>query len=407
MESKLSVRDLALKGKRALIRVDFNVPLEKGKVADDSRIVATLPTIQYVLAQGGSVVLMSHLGRPEGKRQEALSLKPCGERLGELLNRPVKVASECIGSDVERDARNLQPGDILLLENLRFYKAEEKPNQDPSFAKQLAALGDVYINDAFGAAHRAHSSVVTITQYFPHKAAAGLLLEKEITFIGRALAHPKHPFYAIIGGVKISTKLGILRSLIEKVDGLFIGGAMAFTFMKAQGLAIGNSICDTDHVGTAKEILDLCNKRGIPIWLPEDIVITKELSEGAQPEGIIDAKNGIPDGYMGVDIGPKTVQKFREVLQYAATILWNGPMGAFEIKAFANGTFEIAKILAGLKATTVVGGGDSIAALKACNLDSKMTHVSTGGGASLELIEFGTLPGIEALSDKSPVIARQ
>lgn len=403
MKGKLSIRDLALRGKRALIRVDFNVPLEQGKITDDTRIVASLPTINYVLDQGGAVVLMSHLGRPEGKRQEEFSLKPCADRLSKLLNRPVKMASDCVGADVERDASDLRPGEILLLENLRFHKAEEKPELDPTFAKRLATLGDLYINDAFGAAHRAHSSIVPITAYFPHKAAAGLLMEREMTFIGKALVHPKHPFYAIVGGVKISTKLGILKTLLEKVDGLFIGGAMAFTFLKVQGISIGDSICDQEYLAAAKEILTLCNKRGIPIWLPDDIVITKKLTDDAKPEQTILTKDGIPEGCMGVDIGPLTIKRFHDVLKHAATVLWNGPLGAFEKRPFAKGTFAIAKILSELKCTTLVGGGDSIAALKACELESKMTHVSTGGGASLELIEFGTLPGMEALSDQSPV----
>ncbi len=398
MKSKLSVRDLPLKGKRALIRVDFNVPLAQGQIADDSRIAACLPTIQYVLDQGGSVVLMSHLGRPEGKRQEAMSLKPCAKKLSELLKISVKTASDCIGNEVERQVRHLQPGQILLLENLRFHKAEEHPAADPSFAKQLAAFGDVYVNDAFGAAHRAHSSVVSITHYFPQKAALGLLMEREIFFLGQSFGRPVPPFYAVIGGAKISTKVGVVKALLNKVDGLFIGGAMAFPFMKARGLAIGSSICDQEQLTTAKEILALCEKRGTPLWLPEDIVITKELKDGAQSEGTILALDGIPDGYMGVDIGPKTVETFKSVLEHAGTVLWNGPMGVFERKPFAEGTFAIARILADLKAITLVGGGDSVAALRACQLDGKMTHVSTGGGASLEFIQFGTLPGIEALS---------
>lgn len=400
MSQKLSMTDLPLRGNKVLMRVDFNVPLDENqKITDDTRIVASLPSIKHALSQGASIILMSHLGRPKGERKAEFSLKPCAERLSQLLGQPVLFADDCVGSEVEDKVAYLQPGQVLLLENLRFHKAEEKPESDPSFAKQLAGLGDVYIDDAFGTAHRAHSSTATITQYFPGRAAAGLLLQKEIEFIGEKLLKPKRPSVAIIGGAKISSKLGVIKSLLKKVDQLLIGGGMAFTFFKALGYSIGDSIHEEDMLHEARSILDSIKNHKDKLLLPVDILIANAMSEVAETR-IIDPVNGIPAGYQGVDIGPETVKLFTQALQKASTVLWNGPVGVFEIPNFAKGTRAIAEAVSKLNATTIVGGGDSIAALQQMKLADKITHLSTGGGATLEYIEFGTLPGIEALSPK-------
>jgi phosphoglycerate kinase len=397
--NKLSIKDLPLSGKKVLVRVDFNVPLkDDGSIADDTRIKASLPTIQYILDNNGSIILMSHLGKPK-KKDPKLSLSVCAKRLSELVKQPVIMAPDCVGEEVERLAHNLKPKQILLLENLRFHAAEEHPEKDPNFAKSLAKLSDFYVNDAFGTAHRAHSSTATITKYFPHKAAAGFLLEKEIQYLHQSLLSPKRPFFAIVGGAKISTKLGVLFQLAHHVDALFIGGAMAYTFFKEQNIPIGNSLFEKDQIPEVKKILDFCKKKSIPLYLPVDLVITQKL-EDTSPFEIISVQDGIPDGWEGVDIGPKTVELWKQILKTGKTIFWNGPLGVFEIKKFAKGTESIALSLSDLKATTIVGGGDSLAAIHALNLDHKFTHLSTGGGASLEYIELGTLPGIEALSEK-------
>lgn len=398
---KLSIKDLPIKDKKILIRVDFNVPLDKqGKITDDTRIIATLPTIRKVLDQGGSVVLMSHLGRPKDQRVPELSLKPCAERLSQLLGQKVIMAPDCIGPEVEKIVHALKPGQILMLDNLRFHKGEEHPEKDELFVKELAKFGDAYVNDAFGAAHRAHASTANIAKFFPGKAAAGLLLEKEIDFLGDTLKSPKHPFCAIVGGAKISTKCGVIQTLMKKADMVLIGGGMAYTFLKAQGIPIGNSIHEDEFLDQARHLLASSGKGGLGrLILPKDIVITEEVKEGATFK-IIDSSKGIPAGYEGVDIGPETIQNFASELRKASTILWNGPLGVFEIPQFAKGTNAIAHVLADLKAVTIVGGGDSVAAIQAAGLSDKVTHLSTGGGASLEYIEFGTLPGIEALSDK-------
>lgn len=406
MIKKLSIKDLVVNGKKVLMRVDFNVPLDKdGKITDDTRIVASLPSINYVLDRGGSVILMSHLGRPKGKVVPQMSLAACAHRLSDLLGGArVIMAPDCIGPNVETLAKNLQPGEVMLLENLRFYPAEEKPELDPSFAKNLAKLGDFYVNDAFGTAHRAHSSTEAITQYFPGKSAAGLLMEKEIHFLGEMLAHPKKPFHALIGGAKISSKIGVIRSLISKVDALYIAGGMAYTFFKAQGINIGDSIHEDEFLQTAKDIIAECKSHGVALHLPQDIVIANQVSEDAEARSIAVTPQGIPEGFQGVDIGTKTIHAFTSELKQAKTIFWNGPVGVFEIPAFAKGTFAIAKAIAEIKATTVVGGGDSVAAIQKLGLGEKMSHLSTGGGASLEYLELGTLPGIEALSDKDKKI---
>lgn len=397
---KLSLTDLDLKGKKVLMRVDFNVPFTKeGAIADDTRIQAALPSIRYVLDNGGSVILMSHLGRPKGKKNPAFSLKPCQERLQQLLSRPVQFVDDCIGPTVEKAAQALKPGDLLLLENLRFYPAEEKPAEDPAFAQKLASLGDLYVNDAFGTAHRAHSSTAIITRYFPHKAAAGFLLKKEIDFLGGMLAHPKRPYYAIIGGAKVSSKLGVLKSLADQVDAFFIGGGMAFTFFKALGLSIGKSLCEEEQLQEAKEFMALCQQKKIALHLPVDIVIADQFSETAKRK-TVSAQAGIPDDWQGMDIGEQTIQSWQKELVKGKTIFWNGPLGVFEIPPFATGTFAIATLLSTMDATTVVGGGDSLSAINQLHLGEQFSHLSTGGGASLEFLEFGHLPGIDALSDK-------
>jgi phosphoglycerate kinase len=395
---KLRLQEMDLKGKKVLVRVDFNVPLqEDGAIADDTRIRESIPSIQHILNAGGCVILMSHLDRPKGV-DPRFSLKPCAAALAGLLGQPVLMAEDCIGDQVKEVAQHLAPGQVLLLENLRFHAAEEKPDTDPSFAKKLAALGDVYVNDAFGTAHRAHSSTALIASFFPGKAAAGFLLQKEIESLGTLLSYPKRPFYALIGGAKISSKIGVLKALISKVDGLFIGGGMAFTFYRAKGIRTGNSLCEENQIQTAEEILKECSQKGVPLHLPEDLIIADAFSNDANQK-TIDASQGIPDGWQGMDIGPKTLNAWSQEFKNACTIFWNGPLGVFEFPRFSKGTDEIAEILAHLNAITIVGGGDSVAAINRLKLKTKFTHLSTGGGASLEYIEFGHLPGIDALSD--------
>ncbi len=397
--SKLQLSDLELKEKKVIIRVDFNVPLNPdGSLADDTRIRESLPTIEYALNAGASVILMSHLGRPKGKRDPKFTLAPCSTALSSLLKRPVIMAPDCIGPQTEELAHNLQPGQVLLLENLRFYEAEEKPELDPTFAKKLASLADLYINDAFGTAHRAHSSTTFIGKEFPHKAAMGLLLQKEIDFLTPLVTNPKRPFYALIGGSKISTKIGVLSALANHVDGIFVGGAMAYTFFKAQGIKVGSSLCETDQIDTARALIEQCAAKNIPLYLPQDQLIASSISIDATTQ-IIPVTQGIPDSWQGVDIGPETIKAWTRELRKAATVFWNGPVGIFEIPPFAAGTHEIAQTLAHLKAITIVGGGDSVAAINQLELAAQFTHISTGGGASLEFLELGHLPGIDALSD--------
>ncbi len=385
------------------MRVDFNVPQNpNGEITDDTRIRAALPSIKYVLDHGGSVVLMSHLGRPKSKPAKEFSLAPIAMHLSKLLNKDVIMAPDCIGPETEKLVRNLKPGQIILLENLRFYPYEEKPEQDPSFAKKLSTFGDFYVNDAFGTAHRAHSSTATVAQYFPGKAAAGFLMQKEIDFLGDTLLNPEHPFAALIGGAKISTKLGVIKSLIHKVDVLLLGGGMAYTFLKAQGKSIGNSIHEDESLDDAHKIMEECKTLGVTFLLPVDFVITERLDDKATTK-IVSAEQGIPSGYEGADIGPKTVELFTNELKKARTILWNGPLGVFEIPLFAKGTNAIAKSLSEIKSVRIVGGGDSVSAIQNAGLGDKFTHLSTGGGASLEYIEFGTLPGIEALNKENKV----
>lgn len=398
--NKLFIKDLPIRGKRVLMRVDFNVPLDNDhNVADATRIKAALPSIQYVLNQGGSLILMSHLGRPHNAIIPELSLAPVAKVLSALLNRPIQMTRDCMGTETADYAAHLKPGEVILLENLRFHRAEEHPEEDPEFAKNLASYGDLYVNDAFGTAHRKHSSTFTITQHFPNRAAAGYLLEKEIQFLGETLKNPKRPFFAILGGAKISTKFGVIQSLIHKVDTLLIGGAMAFIFLKVQGINTGNSPIEEEFLTAAEEIIEKCKREGVELLLPKDFAVAKSCSEDASVE-YATSKEGIPDEHQGLDIGPETIAYFKEKLQKAQTVLWNGPLGVYEFKKFAQGTMEIARVIAALPAVTIAGGGDLIAALNNAGVSDTITHISTGGGATLEYIEHGTLPCIDALSNK-------
>lgn len=396
--NKLTLKDLSLKGQRVLMRVDFNVPQNKdGSISDDSRIRASLPSIQYVLDHGASLVLMSHLGRPNGKVDPKFTLAPCAKRLSELLHIPVPLAPDCIGPQVEKMTSRLKAGEVLLLENVRFHKGEEEPETDPEFVKQLAKLGTVYVNDAFGTAHRAHASTALIAKYFPGKAAAGFLMEEEIAHLSPLLHNPKRPFYAIIGGAKVSTKAGVIQNLLKIVDRLFIGGGMIFPFLKAKGIAIGSSLYDPKDLPTVQEILALPKSKAI--CFPTDLVIANSFSNEAAKKTVA-VSEGIPPNWQGMDIGPKTVEEWSSLLSKAATVFWNGPLGVFEMPHFAVGTHAIAEMLANAKAETIVGGGDSVAAIQQMGLADRFAHLSTGGGASLELLEFGHLPGIDALSAK-------
>ncbi len=396
---KLIIDDVELKDKKILVRVDFNVPLdEKKEVADDKRIVESLPTIKKILQDGGKAILMSHLGRPKGKKVPEMSLAPVAKRLEKLLGKPVKFVSDCIGPDVERAVAQLKSGECLLLENLRFYPEEEK--NDPEFAKKLASLGEIYVNDAFGTAHRAHASTEGVTKYFK-QCAAGYLMQKELKYLGMALANPQRPFVAILGGAKISGKIDVISNLMDKVDTFLIGGGMAFTFYKALGKEIGKSLLEPDKIDLAKDILKKVDEKKVNFKLPEDFVVAPEVKEGA-PSKIVD-KDSIPQEWSGVDIGPKTLEQFAKELDNAKTVVWNGPMGVFEVKKFAEGTVKIAEKLAEISdrgATTIVGGGDSAAAVAKAGLDKKLSHISTGGGASLEFLEGKILPGVAALTDK-------
>ncbi len=394
MLPKKTVKDMEVKGKKVLVRCDFNVPMEGGAIADDTRIQESLPTIQYLLEQGAKVILMSHLGRPKGGPDPKYTLAPVAKRLSELLGKEVLFASDTVGDDAKAKAAALQEGQVLLLENVRFAPEEEK--NDPAFAKQLAALGEVFINDAFGTAHRAHASTAGIAEYLP--AASGFLIEKEIDVIGKALDNPARPFAAILGGSKVSDKIGVIENLLSKVDLLLIGGGMAFTFLKAMGGEIGNSLCEEDKLPLAKEMMEKAKQNAVILLLPTDAVAAESFKEDA-PHKVVEADK-IPTGWMGLDIGPKTREQFAQALRDAGTIVWNGPMGVFEWDAFAEGTKAVAKAVADSSAVTIIGGGDSAAAVEKFGLADKMTHISTGGGASLEFLEGKTLPGIAALQDK-------
>src|SRR4051812_17591365 len=389
--AKLSINDLDLKGQRVFIRVDFNVPLKNGIIGDDTRIKASLPTIQYALGQGATVVLASHLGRPKGKVNPEMSLRPVADRLAQLLGRSVAFATDCIG-----EAAASATGAVVLLENLRFHPEEEK--NDAAFAKALASLATRYVNDAFGAAHRAHASVEAITHVF-ERPAAGLLMEKELKYLGHALEHPERPFVAILGGAKVSDKIDVIRNMLGKVDRLIIGGAMAYTFFKSRGIPIGRSLVEDDKVGEAKAIEADATQRGVELLLPTDHVVAAKLEADAAHETLAVGDAAIADR-MGLDIGPATIKAYTDAIADAKTVVWNGPMGVFEIDAFAAGTHAVARAVAGVNGTTIIGGGDSIAAVKKAGIADRITHISTGGGASLEFLGGQTLPGVAALADK-------
>jgi phosphoglycerate kinase len=394
---KLSITDLDLEGKRVLIRVDFNVPLKEGRIADDTRIRASMPTIRYALERRATVVLASHLGRPKGKINPQYSLAPVARHLAELLGQPVEFATDCVGDAARNAVEKVQAagGGVVLLENLRFHAEEEK--NDKEFAAALASLADRYVNDAFGAAHRAHASVEGITHHLP-RAAAGLLMQKELQYLGHALGTPERPFVAILGGAKVSDKLEVIQNLLGKVDRLLIGGAMAYTFFKARGLPVGQSLVEDDKLESAKTIEADARKRGVSFELPVDHVVTDRIQEGTANEvlSIDDARIG---ERLGVDIGPATIKAYERLIADAKTVVWNGPMGVFEIEAFAIGTNAVARAVAGVKGTTIVGGGDSIAAVRKAGMAERITHISTGGGASLEFLGGRTLPGVAALGD--------
>jgi len=394
--AKLFIEDLNIKAKRVLMRVDFNVPLDgELKVTDDTRIRAALPSIKYIIDNGGRAILMSHLGRPKGEVRDNMRMKPAADRLTELLGKKVKMAPDCIGPEVEQMAAELDDGDVLMLENLRFHREEEE--NEPDFASRLAELGDVYVNDAFGTSHRAHASTVGVTKHFD-KCAAGYLLIKEIEFLGGSFSNPKRPFVAILGGVKVGSKLGVIRSLLDKVDSLLIGGGMSYTFLKAQGLNVGDSVLEVDLVDTAREIMEEAEKKAVQLIIPEDYVVADKFDNDAESKVV--QSDGIEEGWMGLDTGPKSIEQFKKVIKEAATIFWNGPVGVFEMPNFAHGTDEIARAVAESDALSIIGGGDSISAINKIGVADRISHISTGGGASLEYIENGTLPGIEALTDR-------
>ena len=392
--SKKTIRDIDLKGKRVIVRVDFNVPQDKeGKITDDNRIVGALPTIKYLVEQNAKVVLMSHLGRPKGEFNMKYSLAPAALRLSELLGRPVKMAKDVIGEDADRIVASLKEGEVCLLENLRFHNEEEK--NDADFAKKLSGYGDIYVNDAFGTAHRAHASTEGVAHYLP--AVSGFLIEKEMKFLGGAVEHPDRPFVAILGGAKVSDKIGVINNLLEKVDVLIVGGGMAYTFIKAQGGEIGKSLLEADRLEYALEMLEKAKEKGVKLLLPEDSVAADAYSNDANIQ-VVDSYK-IPEGYLGLDIGPKAQKAFAEAIRGAKTVVWNGPMGVSEMSNFAAGTVAVAKAMAESEAVTIIGGGDSAAAVVQLGFGDKMSHISTGGGASLEFLEGLELPGVAALND--------
>lgn len=391
---KKTMRDVDVKGKRVFVRVDFNVPMEDGKITDDTRIRAAIPTIQQLVNGGAKVILASHLGRPKGEVKEDMRLTAVGERLAELINQPVTKLDESIGEEVEAAIAKMQEGDIVLLENVRFHKGEEK--NEPELAKSFANLADLYVNDAFGAAHRAHASTEGIAKYIP--AVSGLLMEKELDVLGKALSNPERPFTAIIGGAKVKDKIGVIENLLDKVDHLIIGGGLSFTFIKAQGHSIGKSLLEEDKIELARGFIEKAKEKGVQLHMPVDAVVANEFSKDAQNKVVeIDQ---IPEEWMGLDIGPKTAANYAEVIKNSKLIIWNGPMGVFEMDKFAEGTKTVADAMATTEGYTIIGGGDSAAAVEKFNVADQMNHISTGGGASLELMEGKELPGIVALNDK-------
>jgi phosphoglycerate kinase len=394
--AKRSISDVQLTRQRVLIRVDFNVPLDDRQVVtDDTRIRAAVPTIRYALEKGAKVLLVSHLGRPKGKAVPALSLAPAARRLSELLGRPVAMAADCIGPAAEAASAALAPGQVLMLENCRFHAGDEK--NDEGMSRALAALCDVFVNDAFGAAHRAHASTVGVTRFVP-AAAAGFLMAKELEYLGRAMTNPSRPFVAILGGAKVSDKIGVLKNLVGKADALLVGGGMAYTFLKAQGMEVGASLLEADKLGLAREVLDAARAKGVTFILPMDHVIAQKVAADAETRTA--DSTAIPAGWMGLDIGPKARQAFATAIRGAKTVVWNGPMGVFEMAPFREGTFAVARAIAESGATSIVGGGDSVAAVTQAGLADRMSHISTGGGASLEFLEGIELPGVAALTEK-------
>ena len=394
MSNKKTIRDVDVRGKRVFVRVDFNVPLDDGQITDDRRIREALPTIVKLRRQGARVILASHLGRPDGKVISGLRLDPVAVRLSELLGAPVRKLPDCVGPEVARAVAEMRDGDVVLLENLRFHPEEEA--NDEQFARALASLADVYVNDAFGTAHRAHASTVGITRFLP--AVAGLLMEKELVYLSRILEDPRRPFVAILGGKKVSDKIGVIRNLLTRADMLLIGGAMSYTFLRAKGLSVGASLCEEDKLELARSLMDDAAGRRIAFRLPDDVMVADRFAEDAARRVV--AAAAIPQGWMGMDIGPRTAAAYADVIARAGTVMWNGPMGVFEFPAFAAGTRAVAEAMAGSKAVTIVGGGDSAAAVEQMGLADRMTHISTGGGASLEFLEGKELPGVAALLDR-------
>ena len=393
--NKKTIEDIDVSGKKVLVRCDFNVPLDENKnITDETRINAALPTIKYLLEHGAAVILCSHLGRPKGEFNMKYSLAPVAKRLSEKLGFEVKLAKDVIGPDAKKLAAEVKPGQAVLLENVRFHAEEEK--NDPAFAKELASMAEIYVSDAFGTVHRAHASTAGVAEYLP--AVAGFLIGKELNFLGKAVTNPERPFVAILGGAKVKDKIGVITNLIEKVDTLLIGGGMAYTFMKATGGEIGNSLCDDERLSLALELLDKAKAKGVKLLLPVDNVCGKEFNNDT--EQMVCESGKIPEGWEGLDIGPKTVELFSKEIKAAKTVVWNGPMGVFEMPNFAKGTLAIATAMAESDATTIIGGGDSAAAVTQMGLADKMSHISTGGGASLEFLEGKTLPGVAALNDK-------
>ncbi|OLC31099.1 MAG: phosphoglycerate kinase [Armatimonadetes bacterium 13_1_40CM_64_14] len=392
--NKQTIRDVEVTGRRVLVRVDFNVPLDDGRITDDRRIREALPTITELRRRGARVILASHFGRPEGKVVEDLRLDPVAQRLSELLGVPVAKLADCVGPDVQRAVAQMHNGDVVLLENLRFHPEEEA--NDPAFARALASLADLYVNDAFGTAHRAHASTVGIARFLP--AVAGLLMEKELIYLSRALEDPRRPFVAILGGKKVSDKIGVIRNLLTKADALLIGGAMSYTFLRATGLSVGKSLTEDDKLDLARSLLEDAAKRRVTFRLPDDVVVADRFAEDATAR-VVSAK-AIPAGWMGMDIGPQTSAAYAAVIAGAGTVMWNGPMGVFEFRPFSAGTRAVAEAMAKSKAVTIVGGGDSAAAVQQMGLADRMTHISTGGGASLEFLEGKELPGVAALLDR-------
>lgn len=391
--NKKSIRDVNLAGKRVFCRVDFNVPMQDGVITDDTRIRAALPTIRFLLDAGAKVILASHFGRPKGQVVEEMRLTPVAAHLSALLGKEVKKLDDSVGPDVEAAVSNMQNGDVILLENVRFHAGEEK--NDPELAQRFAQLADVFVNDAFGAAHRAHASTAGIARYIP--AVAGLLMEKEIRFLGGALTRPERPFTAIVGGAKVKDKIAVIENLLTKVDNLIIGGGMANTFLKAKGYGIGASLCEDDKLDLARSLMAQAEERGVQLLMPVDVVVADRFAPDAQKQTV--SVDAIPDGWMALDIGPKTVELFRGVIVDSRTVVWNGPMGVFEMDAFAQGTIGVAQAMAACSGTTIIGGGDSVAAVEKAGVAEQMTHISTGGGASLEFMEGKELPGVAVLQD--------